>query len=235
MNSKVITLLLAMFSISLFGCNKPDTAPVAADAPADADQDTTKADADQDTTKADADQDATKADADQDTTATAQEPSQQETEKPPVIPSKPSSNKPSDGINAALKHIYLQTKDIAPLFDKCPGVSNNVLIIDFTYNCKGTITYLNVSDASPELFACIKGIFPERFDIDVTKDVCVCKDGNAHLTYSPEQGLSFEHRTPVGISNSNEYCNIYRFKKTPPMPTHRNKKPLKRAQFDSDH
>ena len=117
-------------------------------------------------------------------------------------------------VNAAMEYIYSQVESWALKFDACTQDADENIEIKIQYDCKGKIQLLsNVSD-------CIKEVIPETFDIDITKDVCVCKEGWISFTYNKSDRITIKQKKRVGIVNTDEYCDIYRFKHSHPKIPH---------------
>ena len=111
-------------------------------------------------------------------------------------------------VNAAMEHVYSQVMSWAPKFDACTQDAAESVDIKIQYDCKGKIELLTAASD------CIKEAIPEKFDIDITKDVCVCKDGWISFTYNKSDGITIKQKTRIGIVNTDEYCSIYRFKRS---------------------
>ena len=128
-------------------------------------------------------------------------------------------------VNAAIEYVYSQVMSWKPIFDACPMDTAESIDIKIQYDCKGKITLLT------EISDCIKGSIPEKIDIDITKDVCVCKEGSILFTYNKSDGITIKQKTRIGIVNSDEYCNIYRFKRSHSRPNGQSKP--RRSQMPS--
>ncbi len=111
-------------------------------------------------------------------------------------------------VNAAMEYVYSQVASWAPKFDACSQDTEESIDIAIQYDCKGKIELLTKTSD------CIKEAIPKKFDIDITKDVCVCKEGWISFTYNKSDGITINQKTRIGIVNSNEYCSVYRFKRS---------------------
>lgn len=111
-------------------------------------------------------------------------------------------------VNAAMEFVYSQVASWAQKFDACSQDASENIAISIQYDCKGKIELLTKTSD------CIKEAIPEKFDIDITKNVCVCKEGRISFTYNKSDGITINNKTRIGIVNSNEYCSVYRFKRS---------------------
>ncbi len=111
-------------------------------------------------------------------------------------------------VNAAIEYVYSQVMSWTPIFDACTQDATDSIDIVLLYGCKGNIELISKTSD------CIKEGLPKKFDIDITKDVCVCKEGRIKFTYNKSDGITIKQKTRIGIVNSNKYCSIYRFKRS---------------------
>ncbi len=141
---------------------------------------------------------------------------QQNTKKPKLTHGQPTPEKTraQKHINESVESVYKQVSNWSTLFTACNDKIKNEIEIEISYDCKGQVSIASVSADTAETSACIKERIPKSLDIDITKDVCVCKEGSIRLAYSKTNGITIKQKTRIGISKANEYCDTYYFKRS---------------------